>query len=379
MAAASFCAIFSFKKFRNRDDVKSDATTSSDTTTASSMTTASKQCKGKSFRDELTKSRKVNATFMRNYTLLENIPLVQISQQIMYCPSKPDFPIRQYAVHSHRGLSLSNPKKKNQDSISILQDQRTQSLCVACLDGHGQFGEIVSQYVAKGLEESLCSHAAFADDLHTAISDTISSIETRMFEDKTIDSSISGTTLTIAVVRGTHLTVANVGDSRVVVITKRTTESGKDTFHIVPLSIDHTPDLEAEKARILAAGGRVFGVKYPDGSTGPDRVWLGKVDAPGLAMSRSVGDKLVHGVGVISTPEYLERDILEEDVALLVASDGLWNVLSDEEVVKHVMSSRDASGAVGLLLREARIRWLTSGSCDTVDDTTIMLAYFHGR
>ncbi len=41
-----------------------------------------------------------------------------------------------------------------------------------------------------------------------------------------------------------------------------------------------------EKARILAAGGRVFAVEYDDGVDGPPRVWLGHMDVPGLAMSR---------------------------------------------------------------------------------------------
>jgi hypothetical protein len=47
-----------------------------------------------------------------------------------------------------------------------------------------------------------------------------------------------------------------------------------------------------EKQRILSAGGRVFAVEYEDGQDGPQRVWLGHMDVPGLAMSRSLGDKV---------------------------------------------------------------------------------------
>jgi hypothetical protein len=54
----------------------------------------------------------------------------------------------------------------------------------------------------------------------------------------------------------------------------------------VDVSNDHKPDLVEEKARILAAGGRVFAVEYDDGISGPQRVWLGHMDIPGLAMSR---------------------------------------------------------------------------------------------
>jgi len=36
---------------------------------------------------------------------------------------------------------------------------------------------------------------------------------------------------------------------------------------------------------------------------GPARVWLPTMEAPGLAMSRSIGDYAAHGVGVIAEPE----------------------------------------------------------------------------
>jgi hypothetical protein len=54
------------------------------------------------------------------------------------------------------------------------------------------------------------------------------------------------------------------------------------------ISVDHKPENPAEKARIVAKGGRVFAVEYDDGIDGPHRVWLGHMDVPGLAMSRWV-------------------------------------------------------------------------------------------
>ena len=36
----------------------------------------------------------------------------------------------------------------------------------------------------------------------------------------------------------------------------------------------------------------MFAVEYEDGQNGPQRVWLGHMDVPGLAMSRSLGDKV---------------------------------------------------------------------------------------
>lgn len=76
----------------------------------------------------------------------------------------------------------------------------------------------------------------------------------------------SGSTAVVAVVTRTHVVVANCGDSRAVV--------GTAAGSTVPLSWDHKPTHEAEKARISAAGGCVAN---------------GRVDGD-LAVSRSLGD-----------------------------------------------------------------------------------------
>jgi len=56
------------------------------------------------------------------------------------------------------------------------------------------------------------------------------------------------------------------------------------------------------------------------------------MEAPGLAMSRSLGDKSGREVGVISEPEIFELILKEEDRFIVIASDGVWEFLSNEEV-----------------------------------------------
>merc|ERR1712127_631687 len=108
----------------------------------------------------------------------------------------------------------------------------------------------------------------------------------------------------MAVVRGNHLTGVNVGDSRVIIGKENDGKIVAEEF-----THDHKPDTPKEKDRILAAGGRVFAVEYDDGIDGPPHVWLGHMDVPGLAMSRSLGDAVAHTAGVISDPEFTERDL----------------------------------------------------------------------
>ena len=70
---------------------------------------------------------------------------------------------------------------------------------------------------------------------------------------------------------------------------------------------------------------------------GPERVWLSYIDAPGLAMTRSMGDKVGAQAGVIAEPELLEFKITPEDRFIVVASDGVWEYLSNEDVCKHTL------------------------------------------
>ncbi|KDP42204.1 hypothetical protein JCGZ_02934 [Jatropha curcas] len=116
-----------------------------------------------------------------------------------------------------------------------------------------------------------------------------------------------GSTAVVAVVTPDKIIVANCGDSRAVLC-----RNGK----AIPLSTDHKPDRPDELNRIQAAGGRVI---YWDGP----RV-LGV-----LAMSRAIGDNYLKPY-VSCEPEVTVTDRTAEDDCLILASDGLWDVVSND-------------------------------------------------
>ncbi|KAJ4950211.1 hypothetical protein NE237_027043 [Protea cynaroides] len=122
-----------------------------------------------------------------------------------------------------------------------------------------------------------------------------------------VTSEIVGSTAVVAVLTPDTILLANCGDSRAVL-----SRGGK----AIPLSIDHKPDRPDELARIEATGGRVI---YLNGA----RV-LGI-----LAMSRALGDKYLKPI-VISEPELTITERTPEDECLILASDGLWDVLSND-------------------------------------------------
>ncbi|KAG6436781.1 hypothetical protein SASPL_101683 [Salvia splendens] len=116
-----------------------------------------------------------------------------------------------------------------------------------------------------------------------------------------------GSTAVVAVVSPCNIVVANCGDSRAVLC-----RSGK----AIPLSTDHKPDRPDEMNRIQAAGGRVI---FSEGA----RV-LGV-----LAMSRAIGDNYLKPY-VNCEPEVTITERSEEDECLILASDGLWDVVSND-------------------------------------------------
>ncbi|KAG8375202.1 hypothetical protein BUALT_Bualt10G0075900 [Buddleja alternifolia] len=137
----------------------------------------------------------------------------------------------------------------------------------------------------------------------------------------------SGSTAVAVVLTDEHVVVANCGDSRAVLY-----RGGR----VIPLSFDHKPDRADEKVRVEASGGRVFGADTP------------RVEGI-LAMSRAIGDRFLKPY-VISEPEvtFTRRDA--EDEFLILASDGLWDVMSLEmtcRVARECLKDPRAEVGVG--------------------------------
>lgn len=194
-------------------------------------------------------------------------------------------PIVDYAGYSKKGHAPHNTRKPNQDGIIMVNDDATNTLVLCVLDGHGPEGHDVSAAFSSRLATEMFEHDEWASDMKKACKQAISTIERDLLENENIETEFSGTTLSMALIRDNVVTGVNIGDSRIV-LAQQLNENGP----LLPVAItnDHKPEDPKERERILAAGGRVFPVRYDDGVVGPDRVWLKHMDAPGLAMSRYV-------------------------------------------------------------------------------------------
>ena len=164
--------------------------------------------------------------------------------------------------------------------------------------------------------------------------------------------------------------IANVGDSRAIIIK----ETKYKYWTCQQLSRDHKPIEKDEAQRILDYDGEIEKIEDDDGNwTGPLRVWVKESDGPGLAMTRSFGDEVGASVGVISTPEVEEYTIKEEDKAIIIASDGLWEYMSNKEVtdiIKKLISKKDPNIIVNELYKESVKNWRLKDQ--GIDDITII-------
>ena len=77
-------------------------------------------------------------------------------------------------------------------------------------------------------------------------------------------------------------------------------------------------------------------------------------------MTRSFGDALAHSIGCTSIPELVEIKLHSNDKMLVIASDGIWEFLSNEDVALIVYPfflSNDPEGAAEQLMRTAHQKW----------------------
>lgn len=182
----------------------------------------------------------------------------------------------------------------------------------AVFDGHG--GQACSDFAAIFLPGALAR--AWTNEDATPESALIHAFEDvdRTFLYSSGESENSGCTALAALVVDTVLFVANAGDCRCVL----GTTDGKTEV----LSKDHVAMDSGEMARIKARGGYVTG---------------GRVQGR-LMVSRALGDRPVKQY-ISATPDVVTRHLSETDDFIILASDGLWDVVSNEEAVSMVHST----------------------------------------
>jgi serine/threonine protein phosphatase PrpC len=217
--------------------------------------------------------------------------------------------------------------------LPILHESLPNYSYLAVYDGHG--GRQIVDYLEQTLEGVVAEEFLLDDDAEALERITRAFLRTDM-QSKMLNITTSGATAVAAVLvnKGDgkrSLIVANVGDSRAILVSRRKPESSSPAAEEVEpkyglyahrLSYDHRAEDKAEQQRISESGGfvirnRVLGI---------------------LAVSRSFGD---HGMKdyVIAEPHVSIVEITnsEEFPLLILACDGVWDVLSDQEAADLIL------------------------------------------
>eukprot|EP01113_Clastostelium_recurvatum_P047902 TRINITY_DN8615_c0_g1_i8.p1 TRINITY_DN8615_c0_g1~~TRINITY_DN8615_c0_g1_i8.p1 ORF type:complete len:212 (+),score=28.59 TRINITY_DN8615_c0_g1_i8:686-1321(+) len=197
----------------------------------------------------------------------------------------------------------------------------------------------------------------------------------------------TGTTATVVVITEQNIVAANAGDSRAVLVRKKalnSTESlpqrspqpgilssstsdtsppGTSRFtvdipdnnnvldmEIIRLTLDHRPDLEEERLRIVSLGGDILN---------------GRVNST-LAVTRAIGDSILSPF-IIARPyiKQVRRD-LPRDQFLILACDGVWDILSDEQATSIVQRALAEGGGAHHAAQMLMDSAYTAGSQDNI-------------
>ncbi|XXG80241.1 hypothetical protein AAC387_Pa09g1158 [Persea americana] len=305
----------------------------------------------------------------------------------------------------------SEQKNVNQDAMLVWENfcSREDTIFCGVFDGHGPFGHVVSKKVRVSLPFKLfCLWKACINDLggpyaYASVLERMSSAEiTSTSSDdewsKPLDTNElkklpekhlklkhsllkafklmneelkklhpkitaleSGTTAVTLIKQ--DLVIGNVGDSRAVLGTR---DEG-NALVAIQLTVDLKPDLPREAARIEKHGGMV---RMDEGDV--PRL-CAKYAYSGLAMSRAFGDFELKQYGLISIPEISYHQITQRDEFIIVATDGVWDVLSNEEAVDIVASTPCRGAAAKALVNCAQRAWHQSQAHYRDDCTAVCL------
>jgi serine/threonine protein phosphatase PrpC len=172
-----------------------------------------------------------------------------------------------------------------------------------------------------------------------AIEETFRGLDSQVVAEATAQKWKDGTTATIVLVGNKNILAANVGDSRAVLVYPSRTER---------LTYDHTVADMQERKSIERLGGEVR----------KQGVWRVFVDGRGLAVSRGFGNAGFKSAKVVSCDPHVRQVSVDGAVAVVIASDGLWDCVSDEqagEIVRkrNISEPAEATAAAQDLLKAA--------------------------
>lgn len=271
------------------------------------------------------------------------------------------------------GAHSTSGKPTYQQDRHVIQHTAHSSLYLVA-DGHGSptAGHIVAEHCAKLLPSLLTSRGLLSEphrpEAPSQLRAAIAELDQSAIDVTSALRVYAGSTLCLVLHAASHLLVANVGDSRAVLISSRGSRA---------LSTDHVCTLPKERARIEAAGGWIVG---------------GLLNGH-ISMSRAIGDDDLKGHRnltpfeapdgtkghrfreslFVANADVTRATVGANDLVAVVASDGVWGKLSNEAVAavvrEQLSKGRSAQETARAVVRKA----IAKGSRDNVTTVVALL------
>lgn len=233
-----------------------------------------------------------------------------------------------------------NSKSPDSTQGSSASPSHPETHFVGLFDGHA--GGRCSKHISAALPDVVANDINFNSDLCQTLKRSFHAVNDQFLAIAEQLRCHDGSTGLVALIRDGKVLVANVGDCRAILLS-----DGK----IFPMSNDQKPTSLKEQRRIASLGGTVMncaGVSRVNGV---------------LAVSRAFGNRTIRHV-IRPDPELVERQLTPDDEFLVMASDGLWDVLKNKDVL-DICTSR-SSHTCQQLAEELVQTALCRGSMDNV-------------
>ncbi|KAL1560659.1 protein-serine/threonine phosphatase [Salvia divinorum] len=240
-----------------------------------------------------------------------------------------------FATHVTHGSHLMKGKSSHPMEDCLVSELKTidedEVGLFAIYDGH--MGHAVANFLQQNLFDNILKESDFWTNIKIALKSAYQKTDKEILE-KSRELGKGGSTAVNAIlINGKKLIVANVGDSRAVISKKGVAKQ---------LSVDHDPS--RERKLIESKGGFV--------SNRPGDV--PRVDGQ-LAVARAFGDKSLK-LHVTSEPDIAVETIDHDAEFVILASDGVWTVMSNQDAVNCIKTIKDPQAAAKHLIDEALSR-----------------------
>ena len=259
------------------------------------------------------------------------------------------------------GLSpLKNIPKINQDNYLVENNflKRKEHFLLSISSGHGSYGHLISKYICKNILSKI------ENLTEENIKQSYILTNKALLTESNIDCTLSGASLSTIIITPEKIISANVGNCTGILAQY---ENGE--YSTIKLTKDHNIKEINEMKRILNNGGTI---------KTEDKIYIKNSDIPGINITRSFGDKLGRGIGILDLPYIKSYYFKGNEKFILLATNGIWKFIDPDEGVKIIKTfyenGMDADGALSALVREAILRW--KKETNFVEDITAILLYF---